>query len=108
MWLDYLLYFTYAIIVATLALSLFFAFRGMSQNLKSSMISLIGTGVVLLLFLAVWFLTDGQEITSSTGVVLATAGQSHFVSAGLNIFYILISGTVLAAVYSAVSSALKK
>ncbi len=108
MWLDYLLYFTYAIIVATLALSLFFAFRGMSQNFKSSMISLVASGVILLLFAAAWFLTDGQEVVSSAGVVLATAGQSHFVSAGLNIFYILISGTVLAAIYTAVSSALKK
>ena len=107
MWLDYFMYFTYAIFFVAVGMTFFFAFKGMFSDIKSSIIPLVAVLGLIVLFVFFWAITDGQEVKSSAGVVLATAGQSHFVSAGLNIFYIMFGATILAAVYSAISSAFK-
>jgi hypothetical protein len=80
----------------------------MFGNIKSSIVPLASVAGIIVLFVLAWVLTDGQEIKSSAGLVLATAGQSHFVSAGLNIVYIVFGATVLSAVYSAVTSVINK
>ena len=108
MWLDYFLYFTYIIFFVAVGLTFYFSFKGMFENIKASIIPLASVGGIILLFLLAWTFTDGQEIASSNGVILASAGQSHFVSASLTIVYIVVGAAILSALYSAVSSAYNK
>ncbi|MDD4031632.1 MAG: hypothetical protein PHS48_00115 [Bacteroidales bacterium] len=108
MWLDYFLYFTYIIFFVAIGLTLYFGLKGMFENIKSSIIPLASLFGIIILFLLSWALTDGQEVTSSNGVILASAGQSHFVSASLNMVYIVAGAAILSAVYTAVSSAYNK
>jgi membrane protease YdiL (CAAX protease family) len=97
----YLAYFVFAIVVVLVA---FYVLKGLFRgNIKNTLIS-VGSFVAIIVI--AYVLTDGTEIELKDGDTLSASG-SHWVGAGLVVFYILAAIAVGAMVLSGVKKLIK-
>ncbi len=97
----WLAYFVMAVIIV---LVLFFVIKGLFRgNIKNT---LIAVGAFVLIVVIAYLVTDGSEIVMKDGDVLSASG-SHWVSAGLVVFYILAVIAVGAMVISGIRKLVK-
>ncbi len=98
MWLSYL------VMAVILVLVLFFVITGLFKgNIKNTLISV---GAFVLIVVIAYVLTDGEATTLKDGEILS-ASASHWVSAGLVVFYILAVVAVGAMVLSGIRKLIK-
>lgn len=99
MWLSYL------VLLIIIVLVLFFVIKGLFRgNIKNTLISV---GAFVLIVAIAYLVTDGSQIELKDGDTLSAAG-SHWVSAGLVIFYILAVIAVGAMVLSGIRKLIKR
>lgn len=97
----WLAYFVMAVIIL---LVLFFVVKGLFKgNIKNTLISV---GAFVLIVVVAYLVTDGSEMTLKDGEVLS-ASASHWISAGLVVFYILAIIAVGAMVLSGIRKLVK-
>jgi hypothetical protein len=97
-WLSYL------VLAVIIVLVLFFVIKGLFKgNIKNTLISV---GSFLLIIGIAYVVTDGEAITLKDGDILS-ASASHWVSAGLVVFYILAAVAVGAMVLSGIRKLVK-
>lgn len=97
----WLAYFVMAVIIV---LVLFFVIKGLFKgNIKNT---LIAVGAFVLIVVIAYLVTDGSEIVMKDGDILSASG-SHWVSAGLVVFYILAVIAVGAMVLSGIRKLIK-
>jgi hypothetical protein len=73
----------------------------MLQDLKKAKTALIGVGAVVVLFVICYLLADNQPFTVKE--ISVTGGQMKMVEASIFTFYILLTGSIVAILYSSVS-----
>lgn len=87
------LYLGYIVLIFAIILVLIFVIRGLFRgNIKTTLISI---GGFLLIVAIAYLFTSGEAITLDDGSVIS-ASASHWISAGLVIFYILIVAAIAA------------
>ncbi len=93
------LWLAYFILLIVLVLVAFFVIKGLfSGDIKTTLISI---GAFALVIVIAYVLTDGTEVQLKDGGILS-ASASHWVSAGLGMFYILAAVAVGAMLISGV------
>lgn len=93
------LWLAYFILLITLVLVAFFVVKGLFRgDIKTTLISI---GAFALVIVIAYVLTDGTEVQLKDGGTLS-ASASHWVSAGLGMFYILAAVAVGAMLISGV------
>ena len=98
MWLSYL------VLAVVIVLVGFFVIKGLFRgNIKNT---LIAVGSFLLIVVIAYVITGGEAITLRDGTTV-TANASHWISAGLVVFYILAGIAVGAMVLSGVRKLIK-
>ena len=86
--------------IATLS-ALFFPVIQMFRDLKKAKTAFIGIGAVVVLFVICFLLAGKQDF--SVGEIHVAGGQMQVVEASIFTFYILLTVSVLAILYSSVS-----
>lgn len=103
-YLDPFMWVAYLVLFVVLLLVVLFVIRGLFRgNIKNTLIS-VGTFVVIVL--AAYLLTEGNEVQLKNGEILSASG-SHWVSAGLVTFYILAAIAVGAMIFSGIKKLTK-
>lgn len=98
------LYLSYFVLGITILFVAIFVIKGLfSGNVKKTLIAI---GGFILLVVVAYLVTDGQPVPLDNGEMLS-ASASHWVSAGLVLFYILASIAVLLMVVSGVKKLIK-
>ncbi|HSM62924.1 MAG TPA: hypothetical protein VK833_03190 [Gillisia sp.] len=98
------LWLAYFILLITLVIVAFFVIKGLfSGDIKTTLISV---GAFVLVIVIAYVLTDGTEVQLKDGGTLS-ASASHWVSAGLAMFYILGAIAVGAMLLSGVKKLIK-
>lgn len=98
------LWLAYLILLITLVMVAFFVIKGLFRgNIKTTLISI---GAFVLVIVIAYVLTDGTEMQLKDGGTLSASG-SHWVSAGLGVFYILAVIAVGAMFISGVKKLIK-
>lgn len=98
------LYLSYIVLALTVILVLIFVIKGLfSGNIKNTLISI---GAFILIVAIAYLLTDGTQMTLDNGDILS-ASASHWISAGLVLFYILSGIAVLLMVLSGAKKLIK-
>jgi hypothetical protein len=98
------LWLAYFILLITLVLVAFFVIKGLFRgDIKTTLISI---GAFALVIVIAYVLTDGSEVQLKDGGTLSASG-SHWVSAGLGMFYILGAIAVGAMFLSGVKKLIK-
>ena len=98
------LWLAYFILLITLVIVAFFVIKGLfSGDIKTTLISV---GAFVLVIVIAYVLTDGNEVQLKDGGTLS-ASASHWVSAGLAMFYILGAIAVGAMLLSGVKKLIK-
>lgn len=99
-----MLWLSYMVLLVVIVLVAFFVIKGLFRgNIKNT---LIAVGAFLLIVVIAYFITDGSQIDLKDGGTLS-ASASHWVSAGLVIFYILAAIAVGAMVLSGIRKLIK-
>ena len=102
--LDPMIWLSYLVLAVIIVMVLFFVVKGLFKgNIKNTLISI---GAFLLIIVIAYVITGGDEIVLKDGNVVS-ASASHWISAGLVVFYILASVAVLAMVLSGVRKLVK-
>lgn len=97
----WLAYFTLLVVLIMVA---FFVIKGLfAGNIKTTLISI---GAFALIIVIAYVLTDGTEVQLKDGGTLSASG-SHWVSAGLVVFYLLAAIAVGAMLLSGVKKLIK-
>lgn len=98
LWLSYL------VMAVIIVLVLFFVIKGLFRgNIKNTLISV---GAFVLIIVIAYLVTDGAPVDLKDGGTLS-ASASHWVSAGLVVFYILAAIAVGAMVLSGIRKLVK-
>lgn len=98
------LWLAYIVMAVVLVLVIFFVVKGLFRgNIKNTLISV---GAFLLIVVVAYVITGGEALTLRDGTTI-TATQSHWISAGLVIFYILSGIAVGAMVLSGIRKLIK-
>lgn len=88
-WISPLIYLSYVILFACVAVVLIFVFKNIfsnKENLKRTLITIaVFAGVLLLSYI----IADGSDVYNVKKELLVSGGTSKLVSAGLNMSYIL-------------------
>lgn len=105
-WISPLIYISYFILAACVALVLVFVLKNLfsnKDNLKRTLISIgLFVGVVLISFI----LADGSDVKANGEVV--SGSTSKWVSTGLNVFYILALAAIGAMVWTGFNKLIKR
>jgi len=98
------LWLAYIILLLILVMVVFFVIKGLFRgNIKTTLISI---GAFVLVIGLAYVLTDGNEVQLKDGGTLSASG-SHWISAGLGMFYILGVVAVAAMFISGVKKLIK-
>ena len=98
------LYLAYIILLLILVMVVFFVIKGLFRgNIKTTLITI---GAFVLVVGIAYVLTDGSEVQLKDGGTLSASG-SHWISAGLGVFYILAAIAVGAMFLSGVKKLIK-
>jgi hypothetical protein len=104
--LDLGFYVFYALLFIAVALTIVFPIIHMLREPSMLLRSAIGIGVVVVLFVVSYALSD-SEVNLKAAAVGITPSSSRLIGAGLIMFYITLVLSVLALIYSEISKALK-
>ena len=104
--LDLGFYIFYALLFIAVALTVVFPIIHMLREPSTLIRSAIGVGVVVVLFVISYALSD-SEVNLKAAAVGVTPTSSRLIGAGLIMFYITLVLSVLALIYSEISKALK-
>lgn len=88
-WINPLIYLSYVILLACVAVVLIYVFKNLFSNKENLKKTLIAIGLFLGIAIVSFILADGTEVKSATNEIVASANTSKWVSTGLNMFYIL-------------------
>lgn len=103
-YLDPMMWLSYLVMAVIIVLVLFFVVKGLFRgNIKNTLISV---GAFLLVVVIAYVVTGGEAITLRDGTTVS-ASESHWISAGLVIFYILAAVAIGAMVLSGVRKLIK-
>ena len=98
------LYLAYFILLLILVMVIFFVIKGLFRgDIKTTLISI---GAFVLVIGLAYVLTDGNEVQLKDGGTLSASG-SHWISAGLGVFYILAAIAVATMFLSGVKKLIK-
>lgn len=98
------LYLAYIILLLILVMVIFFVIKGLFRgDIKTTLISI---GAFVLVIGLAYVLTDGNEVQLKDGGTLSASG-SHWISAGLGVFYILAAVAVATMFLSGVKKLIK-
>ena len=98
------IYLAYLVLAVVIVLVAFYVIKGLFRgNIKNS---LIAVGAFVLIIVVAYVLTDGEPVELKDGGMLSASG-SHWVSAGLFVFYILAIVAVGAMVLSGIRKLIK-
>ena len=95
----------YALLIVSGAVSVVFPIIAMAKDFKKSKNSLIGIGILVLIFV-VGMVTASDE-SYTVGGNLIDGSVSKYSEAGLITFYVMIALAVVAIIYTEISKALK-
>lgn len=102
--LDPMMWLSYIVLIVVIAMVLFFVVKGLFRgNIKNTLISV---GAFILIIVIAYVLTGGDEIILKDGTIVS-ASASHWISAGLVVFYILAAIAVGAMVLSGIRKLIK-
>jgi hypothetical protein len=104
--LDIGLYVLYGLLAVAVATAIIFPLVNSLQNPKSLIRSVVGIGIILVLFGIAYALSDDTLSRNAVAAGL-TESSVKLVGAGLIMFYIVLVGAILALIYSEISKALK-
>ena len=92
-WINPLIYLSYVILLACVAVVLIYVFKNLFSNKENLKKTLITIGLFLAVALISFILADGTEVKSVTNEVIASESTSKWVSTGilLTIFLALIA-----------------
>jgi len=93
-WINPLIYLSYVILLACVAVVLIYVFKNLFSNKENLKKTLIAIGLFLGIAIISFILADGTEVKSATNEIVASASTSKWVSTGLNMFYILAIAAV--------------
>ena len=98
------LYLAYIILLLILVMVIFFVLKGLFRgDIKTTLISI---GAFALVIGLAYVLTEGNEVQLKDGGTLSASG-SHWISAGLGVFYILAAVAVATMFLSGVKKLIK-
>lgn len=104
--LGFSLYAVYAIMFIAFIALIGFAIWTVITNFEHSKASLVGVGVVIVVFLISYLLSSPTNSTVEQKFAV-TSGLSKLIGGGLVATYIFMFGAILAAVWSSISNRLK-
>ena len=102
-WINPLIYLSYVILAACVAVVLLFVFKNLFSNKANLKKTSIMIGAFLGLVLISYILADGTEIKSITNELVASESTSKWVSTGLNMFYFLGFAAVATMAWTGIS-----
>jgi len=105
-WISPLIYISYFILAACVALVLVFVLKNLFSNKDNLKRTLIVIGLFVGVVLISYILADGSDVKAN-GIVYSGA-TSKWVSAGLNAFYILALAAIGAMVWTGFNKLIKK
>ena len=88
-WISPLIYLSYVILFACIAVVLIFVFKNLFSNKESLKSTLIVLAMFAGLILLSYILADGSDVYNGKKEVLVSGGTSKLVSTGLNMSYFL-------------------
>lgn len=101
------LYIAYALIAIAALASFVFPLLYVARNIADAKKSLLAVGVLFVVLLVTYVLSSGEFYFSGIEKFDMTESGIKLVSAGLNSFYVLLVISIVAVVYSEVSSVFK-
>ena len=106
---DYLMIFTYIIFGVTLLSAIVFATLPLFRDFKKAIPVFLGIGGAVLFYLVCYMLASGDPftITTGTGDETTSGGVMKVVEANMFMTYIVFLVSILAILYSSVSSYFK-
>lgn len=106
--LNLMLGWAFAMILLTIALTIIMPLVAVFQNPKSATRSLIGLGVIVVVFLVSYALASDEPITLANGDVMDEPFDLKFSDMALYATYIAFAGVVLSILYGEVYKVIKK
>ena len=106
---DYLMFFAYAIFCVTLISALVFAVLPLFRNVKKAIPALIGIVGAAAFYFICYLLSSGEPftITTGTGVETTSGAVMRFVEANMFMTYIAVLAALLAILFTSVANYFK-
>lgn len=105
-WISPLIYISYFILAACIALVLVFVLKNLFSNKENLKRTLISLGLFLGVIVISFILADGSDVKAN-GEIFSGA-TSKWVSTGLNAFYILAFAAIAAMAWTGLNKLIKK
>ncbi|WP_298064508.1 hypothetical protein [uncultured Rikenella sp.] len=105
---DLMLGWSFAMILLTIALTIIMPLVAVFQNPKSATRSLIGLGVIVVVFLVSYALASDEPIKLASGKVMDNSFELKFSDTALYATYIAFAGVVLSILYGELYKVFKK
>lgn len=106
--LNLMLGWSFAMIVLTIALTVIMPLIAVFQNPKSAVRSLIGLGIIVVVFLISYALATDDPITLANGNVIDDTFELKFSDTALWATYIAFAGVILSILYGELYKVFKK
>lgn len=106
--LNLMLVWSFVMIVLTIALTVIMPLITVFQNPKSAVRSLIGLGLIVVVFLVSYALATDDPITLASGKVIDDSFQLKFSGTALWATYIAFAGVILSILYGELYKVFKK
>lgn len=106
--LNLMLVWSFVMIVLTIALTVIMPLITVFQNPKSAVRSLIGLGLIVVVFLVSYALATDDPITLANGKVIDDSFQLKFSDTALWATYIAFAGVILSILYGELYKVFKK
>jgi uncharacterized membrane protein YqhA len=105
-WISPLIYISYFILAACIALVLVFVLKNLFSNKDNLKRTLIVVGLFLGVVLISYILADSSDVKANGEIV--SGSTSKWVSTGLNVFYILALAAICAMVWTGFNKLIKR
>ena len=105
-WISPLIYISYFILAACVALVLVFVLKNLFSNTENLKRTLISIGLFLGVFIISYILADSSDVKANGEIV--SGSTSKWVSTGLNMFYVLALAAVAAMVWTGFNKLIKR
>lgn len=106
--LNLMLGWSFAMVILTIVLTIVMPLVAVFQNPKSAVRSLIGLGVIVVVFLVSYALATDDPITLANGNVIDNSFELKFSDTALYATYIAFAGVILSILYGELYKVFKK
>ncbi|MCC8062343.1 MAG: hypothetical protein LIO68_03760 [Rikenellaceae bacterium] len=106
--LNLMLGWSFAMVILTIVLTIVMPLVAVFQNPKSAVRSLIGLGVIVVVFLVSYALATDDPITLASGNVIDNSFELKFSDTALYATYIAFAGVILSILYGELYKVFKK